>query len=289
MSSAFDYSAAAISAAALRAVGVTTVMRYVSTAGNGKNVTKAEYAELTAAGIAVGLVYETTGQWMLGGYSAGLAAARSARAQATAVGYPATHRIWYAADFDAVAAQITTVLDCLHGCADAEGSKNLVAAYGDFDVCNAAVAAGFAAPWQTDAWSSGRWCTAAVLRQTGQTTTCGGVQVDINEITGSLFPAPATAAPAAEEDDMSTTSNAGRAGISWPQGSRHVVQVTYDPNLGDPALRVVLALTTGPWVAPEWKLTRGSGTYEIPEQYRATCRGVILEGAATPVYDATAV
>lgn len=102
-------------------------------------------------------------------------------------------------------------------------------------------------------------------------------------------PAPIPAAAAAlEEDEMSTTSVNGRAGLSWPQGSRHVVQVTYDPHAGNPVLRVVLALTTGPWVAPEWKPANGSGVYEVPEQYRATCRGVILQGSAVPVYDATA-
>lgn len=101
-------------------------------------------------------------------------------------------------------------------------------------------------------------------------------------------PAPSAAPQLEEDEDMSTTSVNGRAGLSWPQGSRHVVQVTYDPHAGDPALRVVLALTTGPWVAPEWKPADGKGAYEIPAQYRATCCGVILEGAAAPVYDAVA-
>lgn len=109
-------------------------------------------------------------------------------------------------------------------------------------------------------------------------------------------PAPhptAAVTPAAgnEDDEMSTTSIAGRAGLSWSAGSKHIVQVTYDPAQGDPKLRVVLALTTGPWVAPApWQLAKGNGTWEIPAQYRATCRGIILEGAASggPVYDATA-
>jgi hypothetical protein len=44
------------------------------------------------------------------------------------------------------------------------------------------------------------------------------------------------AAPTPEENDMSTTSANGRAGLSWQQGARHVVQVTYDPAGGDPDL-----------------------------------------------------
>lgn len=98
------------------------------------------------------------------------------------------------------------------------------------------------------------------------------------------------AAPTPEENNMSTTSANGRAGLSWQQGARHVVQVTYDPAGGDPDLRVVLALTTGPLVL-SWALVKGSGqgTLELGDR-TATCCGVILEGNATgPVYDATAV
>lgn len=288
---AYDFSDGPIAPAALLARDVRLVMRYLSTPGNPKNITSPEYRSYVQAGIPVGLNYETTDDWMLGGYSAGLAAARSARAQAVAVGYPSWYPIWYSADLEADDAQIEAIVDCLHGCADAEGNKTLVQVYGDYDVAYAAAAAGFTRPWQTSSWSHGRWSTAAVIRQLGTQTTCGGVQVDINEVISDPFPTtnPAAAAAPTEDDDMSTTSVNGRAGLSWAGGTRHVVQVTYDPNLGDPALRVVLALPTGPWVAPEWKLSKGSGTYEIPVQYRSACRGVILEGAATPVYDATAV
>ena len=93
-----------------------------------------------------------------------------------------------------------------------------------------------------------------------------------------------------EENDMTTTSVNGRAGLSWAAGTRHVVQVTYDPAAGDPDLRVVLALTTGPLVRT-WTLPKGSGSgvFEIPPQIIPTCRGVILEGAPGVVYDAVAV
>jgi hypothetical protein len=204
MTIAYDYSGGRIPSAALIAAGVRTVMRYVSTPGNPKNITKAEYEELTAAGITVGLVYETTASWMLGGYSAGLAAARSARVQATAVGYPAAHRIWYAADFEASAAQISTVLDCLNGCAAADGGRaaGLADIYGDYDVVEKTFAAGYTAPWQTAAWSQGKRSNHAVLYQTTMQTTCAGVQVDINEVLAPLFSSPPAAKPATttEED-----------------------------------------------------------------------------------------
>lgn len=293
MTIAYDYSARAIAPTALRAAGVHTVMRYVSTPGNPKNITPAEYRLLTAAGITVGLVYETSATWMLGGYAAGAAAARTARAQAAAAGYPAHHRIWYAADFDEAPAQITTVLETLRGCSDADGSKSLAALYGEYDAVQAAVAAGYAAPWQTRAWSGTARCAAAVLYQTGQQAVCDGVHVDINDLTGPLF--PPDPAPqhrqSPKEDEMSTTSVAGRAGLSWAAGTRHVVQVTYDPAHGDPKLRVVLALISGPLVlsmAP----ARGSGNLEIPPEHIAACRGVIFELAPDSppvVYDACAV
>ena len=180
----YDYSARAISPAALKAAGCQVALRYVSTVGNPKNITKTEYAQLGAAGIQVGLVFETSAGWMLGGYSAGVAAAHSARAQATAAGYPADHALWYAADFDtsAHAGDVATVMDCLRGCAAAEGSAGLVRIYGNYAVVEAAAAAGFVQGWQTVAWSGGKRSSHANIYQTGKTGTCDGVQVDINQI-----------------------------------------------------------------------------------------------------------
>lgn len=200
---AFDYSAGTIAPAALKAAGASVAMRYVSTPGNSKNIGRAEYEQLTAAGIEVGLVYETSADWMLGGYNAGAAAARAARAQATAAGYPTSRRIWYAADFDATAAQVLTVLDALHGAADAEGNRARVAVYGGYAVVSAAADAGFTAPWQTVAWSGSRWDPRATLRQIGQTRTVAGVEVDVNELAGDPFavPQPSPAAAAALEEE----------------------------------------------------------------------------------------
>jgi hypothetical protein len=179
----FDYSAGRIAPAALLAARCGVVFRYVSTPGNPKNIAAAELAELVAAGIGVGLVYETSADWMLGGYNAGVAAARSARAQATAAGYGPGCRLWFAADFDATPAQVAVILDCLHGCADAEGSPTRVALYGGLHAIKAAADAGFGAPWQTVAWSGGVWDPRAVIRQTGKQQVIGGVSVDVNELT----------------------------------------------------------------------------------------------------------
>lgn len=274
MSTAYDYSARAINPSALKNAGVGLVMRYVSTPNNPKNITKSEYAALTAASIQVGLVYETTAGWMLGGYNAGFAAAKSARAQATVVGYPTWQRIWYAADLDLSKQQIPIVLETLRGCAAADGSKNLVAVYGEYDMVEAAYSAGYPAPWQTEAWSQGRRSTNAPLFQTTDQTTCDGVQVDINEMTGTVLITPVTPDGdlveqdlTQEEDDMSTTSQNGRAGLGWAKGAKHVVQVTYDPGVAPAGTtwRVVAVQDTGPVVLVE-KLVpqfKGKGVVQI--------------------------
>lgn len=295
---AYDYSSGPIDPKALEAAGVATVVRYVSTAGNGKNITPKEYADLTGAGIRVLLVYETTADWMLGGYAAGLAAARSARAQAVAVGYPSWWPIWYADDLDDTTADIATVLDCLHGCSDGEGSKALTQLYGEYTAVEAAYAAGYLLPWQTVAWSGGHVSAHAVLYQTGQTTTCGGVQVDVNEITGSLAFGTTTVAAAStttEDDEMSTTSQNGRAGLAWAAGSRHVFEVNYAAaGQADLVLNAELKLTTGPVYLKPITVphTVGTASFQIPQQYVPACRGVILTvntGPAGVAYDVCAV
>jgi hypothetical protein len=175
-----DYAFTHPSPAALAEAGISFVCRYVSTDGNPKNLASAEVQQLHAAGISIVINFETSATFELGGYAAGLTDAASARAQATALGAPATIPIYYSADFDAAAAQVASVLGFLHGCADAEGTKDLVGVYGGFTVCQAALTAGFAA-WQTYAWSGGQWDPRAAIRQTHNGQSIGGVSVDLDE------------------------------------------------------------------------------------------------------------
>ncbi len=193
-----DYADTHPSVAALKDAGISFVCRYLSTTGNPKNLAAAEAQTLHTAGISIVLNYETTAVFMEGGYNTGLADARSARAQATAVGAPTNVPIFYSADFNATPAQVTEVLDFLHGCADAEGSKSLVGVYGGYAVVKAAIDAGFLG-WQTYAWSGGQWDARAVLRQTLNGHAIGGVEVDLDEATvasyGQWAPQGAVGAP----------------------------------------------------------------------------------------------
>lgn len=175
----FDYTER-IDPAALKAAGCQVAFRYLSNPGWPKNLTLAEARELLAAGIGIVLNYETDATFMLAGYPGGIAAAQSARSQARALFAPATTRIYYSADFDVQANQVSTVLDFLSGASTQDG-KGEVGDYGGLRIVQAAGAQGYP-EWQTVAWSGGQWAQNAVARQTGEQRMVGGVQVDVNEI-----------------------------------------------------------------------------------------------------------
>lgn len=97
---------------------------------------------------------------------------------------------------------------------------------------------------------------------------------------------PTTAPSSMEDDEMSTTSNdGGRAGLSWPKGTKHVVQVNYAAaNQPDLVLAIELKLKpSGPVYPAAWSIdhTIGTDAWEIPAQYVADCVGVILNWAAS--------
>jgi murein L,D-transpeptidase YcbB/YkuD len=177
-----DYAFTHPDTSSLRAAGIGFVCRYLSTDPS-KNLTGTELSALHSAGISVVLNWETTAQMALRGYQGGLSDARTARAQAQALGAPSSTPIYYSVDFDATLAQISTVLDYLHGAADAEGSKDLVGVYGGYDTVAATINAGFKYAWQTFAWSGTptRWHDLASIRQTEVDQWIGGVQVDLDE------------------------------------------------------------------------------------------------------------
>lgn len=179
-----DYAWQSPNLPALKAAGISFVSRYLSTDAS-KNLSVAEAAALHAAGFSIVVNWETTGTTFTGGYQAGLADAHAARAQADALGVPAGVPIYYSVDSQTT--DITTVLDYLHGLADAAGSKSLVGVYGDYLVCHAAAGAGFVFLWQTYAWSGGEWESAACLRQTHNGQSLGGATVDLDEATQANY------------------------------------------------------------------------------------------------------
>lgn len=177
-------------ASALKAAGARFVCRYVSPEAqndtNGKNISKAECAEILKAGIELVLVYEPfAANWMLGGHSAGVTAAKHFDAVAKAIDVPGII-MYCAADFDATPGNQTDINNCLAGAASVVGSHR-TGIYGDFYVIQRAVAAGKAAyAWQTPAWSGGQWSSADGIRQ-GFGVTVGGISVDADTSAGSDF------------------------------------------------------------------------------------------------------
>lgn len=175
MSTGYDYSQY-IDPDKVKAAGAAFVVLYVGDPSWPKSATASECSALLADGVAVGLVYETTANWMLGGPNAGGAAGVQARVWARAIGAPDSTRIIAAADFDVTATQVSVVLATLGGFAR---GYHPVGLYGGYRIVKAAADAGYTT-MQTGAWSHGAWDPRAQVRQ-GAQTTIGGVTVDIDQ------------------------------------------------------------------------------------------------------------
>ena len=144
-----DYSAARPTPATIKGAGYAGVMRYLST-DLGKNLQPAERDGLLAAGLGIGLVWETYANRAAAGFSAGVSDAKAAEAQAAALGLPAGLPIFYAVDFDANPAVIKAYFDGIRSVA-----TRPVGIYGSQRVVNAALSGGWATyGWQSCAWSS---------------------------------------------------------------------------------------------------------------------------------------
>lgn len=168
------------SAAELKAAGIKFVCRYLSTAGNPKNLTVAEAKALHSAGIAIVLVFETTANRALGGFAAGKSDASSALAQAHSLGVPFTVPIYFAVDFDATPSEQLAINSYLAGASSVIG-KQRVGIYGGFYPVKRALDAGRAAwAWQAYAWSGGQWDPRAQIRQVANAQRIAGHGVDID-------------------------------------------------------------------------------------------------------------
>lgn len=187
MSTALDYSAAKLQSATIKAAGHVGVIRYVGTPGRTKNITKAEFQELTRNGVSVALVYENKAGDANGGFSAGVTAARAARADADSIGWPRERPIYFAIDSDQV-----TDLDfdeCdgyLNGASSVMGNGiERSGAYGEFDVIERFVGTRVRYGWQTVAWSKGKRSKKSSLFQRLGQIYVGGIKCDVNDILAS--------------------------------------------------------------------------------------------------------
>lgn len=165
------------SAVQLKAAGKRFVCRYLSTPGNPKNLRPAEAQALHKAGIAIVLVFETTGTTFLGGATAGRHDAALALQQAKALGVPASVPIYFAIDEDPNGHE-ALIVDYIKGAASVM-TKARTGVYGGLAAINACHRSGVCSWfWQTLAWSNGLWSVVNHLEQYGAPITLDGHQVD---------------------------------------------------------------------------------------------------------------
>jgi hypothetical protein len=201
-----DYSTARPSIAALKAAGVTAVMRYLGWdsepgyASIGKNLLPPECRALLAAGVAVGVVFEYGQRAPLEGAPQGRLDGALAGAQLTALAAPARACCYFAVDFDVpdyasslpdtpgnAAAKLGAVARYFSGARAALPSSYRVGVYGGYYAVKRVLDARLAVlGWQTGAWSGQQLDRRAVLYQSGATT-IGGADVNLHEGTSPDF------------------------------------------------------------------------------------------------------
>ncbi|MFC6885008.1 MULTISPECIES: glycoside hydrolase domain-containing protein [Actinomadura] len=197
-----DYAWGRPGAAALKRAGAKFACRYLSHDTTGKNLTKAEADELSAAGIWLVVVWESAANRALAGRGAGEDDARDAARQAAALGMPSDRPVYFAVDFDASSAQQSAINAYLDGAAAVLG-RDRVGLYAGFGPVKRALDAGKAAyAWQTYAWSGGKWDLRAQLQQYSNDHTINGVGVDYDRAIKSDYGQWRVGVSPGGDDDM---------------------------------------------------------------------------------------
>jgi hypothetical protein len=166
-----DYSWGRPNPAILKQAGFLFALRYLAPPTSGKVIGLAELQALHAAGLGVGLVWETYASRPLEGAAAGQADGVEARAQAKALGFPDGFPIFGAVDSDPPASEYPAIAAYLQaGGFDCYANAGTCQYMSDHGVCHHF--------WQHD-WGGGTFADRHI-HQRGQTT-IGGAQVDIND------------------------------------------------------------------------------------------------------------
>lgn len=214
MAFAADYSWARPGGAALAAAGVKAVGRYVNDPG-GKGINTSELHDLQSHGVAVWLIFETSGQDATGSGN-GVADARAAQSAVNALGFP--HAVVYFAIDEQNAPDLT---DYFQGIARVIPLAR-IGVYGGLDTIQAAQRARLASFfWQTYAWSRGEVASGIHLYQylNGQTINGGAVdycrtlEANFGQIVGSAAPS----SPAAPGGGADLGQNESGHPTSWVQ------------------------------------------------------------------------
>jgi Domain of unknown function (DUF1906) len=172
----------------LRGIGASFVGRYFSL-DESKNISQAEYAELTRAGIEVVVVWETSADRAKEGGDAGYSDALNAEHQRRGCGMPDTQVIHFAVDFPALGSEVE---DYFRGAEGQLGPRT--GAYAGYGAMSHLFDQGLISHgWQTYAWSNGRWHQDALVRQYSNGHVLAGVQCDYDvKLTDPIQRPPAT-------------------------------------------------------------------------------------------------
>jgi Domain of unknown function (DUF1906) len=286
-----DYAWGRPSMTALLNARVRFVCRYLSHDITGKNLDRAEAVRLSNAGIYIVVVWESTANRALAGYSAGAQDARAALAQAIACGMPAGRPIYFAVDFDANASQRAQVNAYLDGAASVLTRKR-TGVYGSYSVVQGALGAHCDYAWQTYAWSGGKWDNLAQLQQYSNDHVIDGVGLDYDRAVTADYgqwlvgEAPSVDPVTTQEDDM--PSGELREGvkaitpIALPKGRYKTIGFTADNGLQvlpPAALRVAVHHGGGKWEVTQVTVDSAKGQAVVKFQDPANTDGISVQRA----------
>jgi len=241
-----DYAWGRPDPAAIKRAGYLFALRYLATGGpsvSGKVIGLAERQALHAAGLGVGLVWETYPNRPLEGVAAGNADGLAARAQAKALGFSDGFPIFGAVDFNPPSSQYPAIAAYLQAAGfECYANAGTCQYMSDHGICRHF--------WQHD-WGGGTF-EGRHLHQRGQIT-LAGAQVDVNDAYETCciwFPAqsqpqvhiqsvPAPVAPPVhyQEDNVTklsanvpTLDDQGNGNITIPGVAGRVVSVAMNGN-----------------------------------------------------------
>lgn len=168
------------SPAALLAAGKTFACRYGGPGSASKQLTTEERDALHAAGIAIVANAEGAADGLKGGYSAGVAWAKSADEYFARLGLPKGRPIYFSVDYDTTATSWPALDAAMDGIASVIG-RDRVGVYGEYALMVHLSGNGKAKWfWQTYAWSGGRWFPGNHIEQYKNGVTIGGADCDLN-------------------------------------------------------------------------------------------------------------
>lgn len=166
--------------------GIQFVCRYlVPERLRSKRITKAEAEAITAAGMQIVSVYETTADRAKGGSEAGRADGIAALKETKIVGQPVGSAVYFAVDYDAQPAEYDIIEAYLRN-AFAELPGYAVGVYGSFaiveEMARRKACTHF---WQTYAWSRGKLSSHVNVYQYKNGVKVCGITCDLNDSFGN--------------------------------------------------------------------------------------------------------